>query len=79
MRGTVPCSPRYGRVVAKPHSVALAKLLLQALKALSLFDAIAQWSRSDYARIGKLIKYYVSNQAFIVNPRRAQFFIDIAD
>ncbi len=44
-----------------------AQSYIEALKALFLFDAVAPWSKSDYARIGKRIKYYASDPAFIAN------------
>ena len=44
-----------------------AQSYIEALKALFLFDAVAPWSKSDYARIGKRLKYYASDPAFIAN------------
>lgn len=44
-----------------------AQSYIEALKALFLFDAVTPWSKSDYARIGRRVKYYASDPAFIAN------------
>ena len=40
---------------------------LEALKALYLFDAVAPWSKSDYAKIGKREKRFAADPALMTN------------
>lgn len=40
---------------------------LCALKALYVFDGLEPWSKSDYAKIGKRVKYYAADPGLVAN------------
>ena len=43
------------------------KVYIEALKAIYLFDAVEPWTKSDYAKLGKRPKHFVSDPSLMAN------------
>ena len=44
-----------------------AQNYIEVLRALYLFDAVLPWAKSDYAKLGKRVKYYAADSGLVAN------------